>query len=230
MHTLRTEAGSANEHFMTIRALIGSENPDVLIIDPISALIKVGGIDNAIQITQWLLRLAKSAGIITILTSLLEQSDGGIEDAALPISTFADCWIHLSYLIQAGERNRALTIVKARGTRHSNQVRELVLSSSGVTLTDVYLAGGEPLMGTARLEREAELAKTANETYRSMNRKKRMIKLAEADLEARIKSMEVEIETRREELRALAQEKGSEDGAKEDLLTVLKRVRGADIR
>ena len=49
-----------------------------------------------------------------------------------------------------GERNRALTIVKCRGTRHSNQVRELILSDQGIALADVYSSGGEVLMGTLR--------------------------------------------------------------------------------
>lgn len=49
-----------------------------------------------------------------------------------------------------------MTIVKSRGTWHSNQVRELVLSESGPMLTDVYSAGGEVLMGTLRWEKEAE--------------------------------------------------------------------------
>ena len=56
--------------------------------------------------------------------------------------------------MQAGERNRGLSIVKSRGTAHSNQVRELVLSDDGVTLADIYTAGGEVLMGTLRWEKE----------------------------------------------------------------------------
>ena len=37
-------------------------------------------------------------------------------------------------------------------------MRELVLSNDGVTLADVYTAGGEVLMGTMRFEKEnAEL-------------------------------------------------------------------------
>jgi hypothetical protein len=55
---------------------------------------------------------------------------------------------------RTGERNRGLSILKSRGTAHSNQVRELVLSDSGVMLADAYTAGGEVLMGTLRWEKE----------------------------------------------------------------------------
>ena len=57
-------------------------------------------------------------------------------------------------MVHGGERNRALTIVKSRGTAHSNQVRELILIDEGVSLSDVYTAGGEVLMGTLRFEKE----------------------------------------------------------------------------
>ena len=73
------------------------------------------------------------------------QLEGG---SPLQISTIADTWIHLNYLMQGGERNRGLSIIKSRGTAHSNQVRELILSDDGVTLADTYTAGGEVLMGT----------------------------------------------------------------------------------
>ena len=72
------------------------------------------------------------------------------------ISTIADTWIHLTNISQAGERNRALSIVKSRGTKHSNQVRELILSDKGIDLADVYTAAGDVLMGTARWQKEAD--------------------------------------------------------------------------
>ena len=65
------------------------------------------------------------------------QLEGG---TPLQISTIADTWIYLNYLVQAGERNRGLSIIKSRGTAHSNQVRELILSNDGVTLADIFTA------------------------------------------------------------------------------------------
>ena len=90
------------------------------------------------------------------MTALVEGDNPGSEATELQISTIADNWIQLSYLVRGGERNRALTIVKCRGTRHSNQVRELILSDQGVALADVYSSGGEVLMGTLRWEKEVE--------------------------------------------------------------------------
>ena len=60
-----------------------------------------------------------------VITALSDGDDPQAEATELQISTVADTWIHLSYLVRSGERNRALTIIKSRGTWHSNQVREL---------------------------------------------------------------------------------------------------------
>ena len=92
-----------------------------------------------------------------MLTTLLERGSDS-EVAHAQISAIADTWISVSFNPLGGERNRALTVIKSRGTAHSNQVRELRLSNEGISLTDVYFVGGEVLMGTARFEKERESA------------------------------------------------------------------------
>src|SRR6185503_7598729 len=100
--------------------------------------------------------LAKDEKITVLVTAINDGDEPETEATDLQVSTIADTWIHLSYLIRSGERNRALTIIKSRGTWHSNQVRELTLSEAGPMLADVYTAGGEVLMGTMRWEKEDE--------------------------------------------------------------------------
>ncbi len=109
-----------------------------------------------------MLDYARSKGITVLCTSLVAGEDAFTETTQTQISTIADTWIHLAYLVHGGERNRTLTIVKSRGMAHSNQVREMILGSNGVTLTDVFTAGGEVLVGTARWEYEAKMRVEAN--------------------------------------------------------------------
>lgn len=146
---------SPEEHFVEIRNLLKDRRPQCLVIDPISALLKPDYPFSA-MICENLLDAAKSQGITAICTSLLNQSAGNPEHSASQVSTIADTWLHVSYVARDGERNRALTIIKSRGTGHSNQVRELVLGASGIDLFDVYVAEGEVLMGSARAQKEAE--------------------------------------------------------------------------
>lgn len=155
MHSAYTATRSAEEHLLSLRSLIREHRAKAVVIDPISTLLRAGGEVMAFSAAERLIQLAKREGI-TLLCTALTRTDGEPDEAAaLPVSTLADTWLHLAYHMQGGERNRSLTIVKSRGTRHSNQVRELVLSDDGVNLSDVYTAGGEVLMGTLRWEREA---------------------------------------------------------------------------
>lgn len=146
---------SPEEHFIEIRNLMKRKKPDCMVMDPISALPKADYPFSA-MICENLLDTAKSLGITMLCTSLLDQAVGNAELSESQISTIADTWLHVSYVARDGERNRALTIIKSRGTGHSNQVRELVLGASGIDLFDVYVAEGEVLMGSARAQKEAE--------------------------------------------------------------------------
>lgn len=151
-------AGAAigDEHSLAIEALVDAHRPTRVVVDPISALVKSGGLDMAEVVTERLVVLFKSRGITAIFTAVSDSHEGEPENTTTRVSTVADTWIHLSYAAQHGERNRTLTVIKARGTAHSNQMREVVLSNEGVTLADVYSSGGNVLLGTARLRREQE--------------------------------------------------------------------------
>jgi circadian clock protein KaiC len=158
LRTVSFSAGSAigDDHFLAIKALVDTHRPTRVVIDPVSALAKSGGAEIADAVTERLAVLFKSRGITAILTAVSNTSYGEGESSTTRVSTVADTWIHLSFAAHRGERNRTLTIIKSRGTAHSNQLRELVLSHEGVTLADVYFSGGDVLFGTARLRREQE--------------------------------------------------------------------------
>ena len=144
------------EHYITIHRIMHEFKPDWLIIDPVSALIKAASVEPTHITVERLLGAAHSLGIGIVMTSL-NTSDTPEEEGTLShASTLADTWISLTYNIRGGERNRAISIVKSRGTAHTNQVRELIISSDGLDLADVYQFGSEVLMGTARLQKKKQ--------------------------------------------------------------------------
>jgi circadian clock protein KaiC len=200
MYSGRTEASSAEEHLLKLRALIQEHQPRCMVIDPISALAKAGGLSAARAVANRLIYMMKDYGLTVVLTSLLEGNDPVTESTELQISTIADTWIHLSYLIRNGERNRALSIIKSRGTWHSNQVRELTLSEAGPALTDVYTAGGEVLMGTLRWEKEAEESARNKRQSVDYENKCRELQFAEVDIQARIEALQLDLQRQRSEL------------------------------
>ena len=144
------------------------------------------------------------------------------------ISTIADTWIHLSYVINAGERNRALSIVKSRGTGHSRQVRELVLSDEGITLADVYASGGEVLMGTLRWEREIA-ARAEKERMRvDWERRAAELEMARAEAQARMEAIQRELEAMRAEGLRLEAERRAFETDWRDRREKLRSLRSAD--
>ncbi len=145
----------------------------------------------------------KGAGITLVCTSLLDESGAQVERTPLQVSTLADTWIHLNYLVHAGERNRGLSIIKSRGTAHSNQVRELILSNGGVTLADAYTAGGEVLMGTLRWQKERAERVAREESEAAKKLKQATLQAEEALLEVRLKAVQLDLQAKRAEQEVL---------------------------
>jgi circadian clock protein KaiC len=228
IHSAQTASWSAEEHLIKLKALIREHKPRCLVIDPLSALAKAGGRIAGLGVAQQLFNLTRLEGITVLATSLTLGNDPTVEESAAEISTIADTWIHLSFVAKQGERNRALTIVKSRGTKHSNQVRELILSDQGITLVDVYSVEGEVLMGSLRWEKERAVELENNRLRVEAVHKRRELELAEAEILARMEALKCELEARRTELVLLkTQQEAQEEQTRAEQKDV-GAMRGAD--
>lgn len=151
MHVVSARSMGPNEIVHEILTQLQDHQAQHLLIDPIS----VFSTSHASQLAMELMaQFCKHKGITVILTSLLDKGAGETESSRSYISSLCDTWIHLSYLLQGGERNRALTLIKSRGTAHSNQVGELLLDHEGITIADAYTEDGIVLMGSLRWQKE----------------------------------------------------------------------------
>jgi circadian clock protein KaiC len=226
---LSAESMSSKEHYSHIRLILERHRPTCLVVDPLSALIKSGGGEMAESVAKRLMNLGKSLGVTVLSTSLLSNS--GLENEATPlqISTIADTWIHLSYIVRDGERNRALTIVKSRGTRHSNQVRELLLSKQGITLADAYSAEGEVLMGTRRWQKENADRLNEARAQAESKRKRLNLELAQNDLLARLGALQRELDVNQADLESLRVAEARKVRRKASDSRLLSRLRSADL-
>jgi len=199
-----------------------------MVIDPLTAIAKSGALGAARTVANRLIYRVKDEEITLMVTALSETEGPGGEATDLQVSTIADTWIHLSYLVRGGERNRALTIVKSRGTSHSNQVRELILSDAGLSLSDVYTAGGEVLMGTLRWEKETEESAKQVRHRAEFDHKRRELRFAEANTSAQIKALQLDLERQRAAL-ALSSGEDNMHTASASLREIeLRKRRGAD--
>jgi circadian clock protein KaiC len=222
MFSARTEGTSPEELLTRLKSLISDYKPRCLVIDPLTAIARSGSSATARSVASRFIYMVKDHGITLLVTALSESEDPLMESTNLQISTIADTWIHLSYLVLSGERNRALTIIKSRGTAHSNQVRELLLSKTGPALTDVYTAGGEVLMGTLRWEKEADAENSKSRKIAEFEHKRQELKYAEARTNAQIKVLQLDLERQRAELIASSDENMT--------LKISSKDRGNDLR
>ena len=228
MYSTRTRGPNIEGQFGHLLAIVREHAPRCLVIDPLSALAMklshVASVDAARQFLDSLKVLG-----ITVVNTFLMEGPSTAEATASGISTSADTWIHVSYVVQGGERNRALTIVKSRGTGHSNQVRELTLSDRGVSLTDVYIAQGEALMGVARWEREQEERAKAKRTHVTAERTRRQLQLEQAEAAARLQVIQTEMDARSAEIAVLADATGSATTLVRTDRAMLRKMRHADV-
>jgi circadian clock protein KaiC len=229
MYSGRTESIAAEDHLVKLKALISEHRPRCMVIDPLSAIAKAGGLAAARSVANRFIYTAKDQKITVVVTAINEGDEPETEATDLQISTIADTWIHLSYLIRGGERNRALTIIKSRGTAHSNQVRELILSDAGPMLADVFTAGGEVLMGTLRWEKEDEERAKAIQRRSEFDQKRVSLELAEADTRARIMALEHDLERQRVELATYFSDDQARMVSSSDREKSLRRIRSADL-
>jgi circadian clock protein KaiC len=228
IYSVRTEVRGSEHHLIELKKLIHQVNPSVLVLDPISALAKTGGLIAATHSSLRLLDFAKQIGVTVLCTSLTPNADPESETTVTQISTIADTWIHLSYVAQGGERNRTLTVVKSRGTKHSNQVRELMLSADGITLADVYTAGGEVLVGTARWEKEAEVRQAERREREAAEARRVELELVEAEINAKIAVLQSRLAAKRAELKGVISEEEVRLDHRSARAAELRRLRDAD--
>jgi circadian clock protein KaiC len=171
----RPSAFGLETHLAILAGLIEEELPSVAVLDGITSL------SNGILTTELAssvarqIDLLKSRGITSVITALGQGEDVN----AMAVSAMVDTWLQLRNIEANGERNRLLFVLKSRGTAHSNQVREFVLTDHGVELVDVYIGAAGVLAGSARVTQQAaerdeklriaeELARRRRELHRSV--------------------------------------------------------------
>ena len=224
----RAISGNAEIHLMHIKNQAREHGARCMVIDPVSALSKSGNQETAHGVAERLIDWTKSEGITLVCSSLLDDASPSSEGSPLQISTIADTWIHLNYLVSAGERNRGLSIIKSRGTAHSNQVRELLLSNAGVTLADAFTAGGEVLMGTMRWEKELSEHKEHEERALAAKRKLLQIDEEETEIGVRLKLLQRELNSKRSEREMVRQVAMRKESDHQMGQIKLRQLRGAD--
>jgi len=167
-HSSRPSLYGLERHLANIYKMIKAVKPAAVILDPVTNLVSVGLIN---EVNSMLLRLVdflQNEGITVMLTALTSILDERMDEG---VSSLVDTWISVRDIEVNGERNRTLYIMKSRGMKHSNKVREFVISPKGLDLIEVYRGeGGNIIIGSEREMMEKQ-KNSGNKQAKTRNKK-----------------------------------------------------------
>lgn len=198
-HASRPSLYGLEMHLVAIHKAIKKFKPGVVVLDPITNLITVGSM---MDVKSMLVRLIDFLQVeqITVMFTALSLNTVISEQTDEGVSSLVDAWILVRDIEMNGERNRGLYVMKSRGMKHSNQVREFVITNKGLSLIDVYLGPDGVLTGSAR-EAQMMLEETGEVLHSSaVDRKDRELLRKRKLLESTIESLKTEFESTEEEL------------------------------
>ncbi len=199
MHSARPTLYGLEMHLVSIIKQIRKYKPNIVILDPITNLVTVGTVSEVKSMLIRLIDFLQAEQVTVMFTALSlntivnEQTDEGV-------SSLVDAWLLVRDIEFNGERNRGMYLMKSRGMRHSNQVREFIITDEGLDLMDVYLGDEGVLTGSAR--ERMQLMEATGEVLRSyaVERKDLAIKRKRSVVDAKIASLQEDFESVRDEL------------------------------
>jgi circadian clock protein KaiC len=134
IHAERPQNAGLEMHLVRLNRDVDDFRPAVAVVDPITNLTSIGTYSTIRGMLTRMIDTMKSKEITTVFTSLTEE--GAAERTDVGVSSLMDTWLLVRNLELAGRRIRGLYVLKARGTAHSNEVREFRLSSEGIELAE----------------------------------------------------------------------------------------------
>jgi circadian clock protein KaiC len=159
-HNERPTNRGLEDHLAGMQRLIQEKAPSLVVVDPVSSLARGA---TAFDVSAMLMRQVyylKSAGITAVMTVLTDE--GELAQSIVNISSLVDTSVELVMVTALGERNRGLYVLKSRGTAHSNQIREFVLSDEGMQVVPVVIGANGVLTGSARIAAEGDERTTSH--------------------------------------------------------------------
>jgi circadian clock protein KaiC len=133
IQTAMPESIGSDGHLIRTMEAIESFKPDHLILDAVSACLRMGSEQAAFDFMMRLLSLVKERGITSILTNQVNGILGGDEEiSGIGFSSVVDAVVQLRFVETDQEVNRQIFIVKSRGSAHSNRRQLYIITDRGI--------------------------------------------------------------------------------------------------
>jgi len=144
---VRSAEFGLDNHLAMVSGLVAEHAPAVVVVDGIGSLISGPSRSEVALMLARKFHMFKDRGITAMATVLTGQD----AETAIGGSSRADTWLLLRNVESGGDGGRLLFVRKSRGTAHSRQIREFVLTGHGIELADVYAGPAGVMTGSARL-------------------------------------------------------------------------------
>jgi circadian clock protein KaiC len=188
---VRPAAYGLEEHLVQLQRRLDEFNPSMVVLDAMAGLTHLGTSTSVTATIASQIDMIKTRGVTAVLTALTHY--GQDESSVMAVSSLMDTWLLLRNTELDGERNRLLLVIKSRGSAHSNQVREFVLTDRGAELLDVYVGPRGALTGSARMAQKADESAAATGRNAQFQRRRQALARRTAQVEQQITALRDEL-------------------------------------
>lgn len=226
IHATRPMHYGLEMHLATMQRMIKKFGPAAVIIDPISNMSSVGSEHDINSMLIRLVDFLKAKGITGLFVNLTSGGTAA-ERTDLGMSSLMDTWILVRDIELNGERNRGIYVLKSRGMKHSNQIREFQISAEGINLRPAYLGREGVLTGSARVAQEQQELAAIALANEEIERRRSLFERKKKALEAQMAALQTEMESESAEMERFEHsEVGrlARDDASRQLLMASRRV------
>jgi|APTNR8051073442_1049403.scaffolds.fasta_scaffold05360_4 circadian clock protein KaiC len=204
------EATGAEEHLFHVIDRLEEFRPHLLVVDAISACARMGSPEIAFNFVARLIGIAKRHGMSAIFTNQTTTLMPVHEISGVGVSSLIDTVILVDLIVQNGELNRSILVMKSRGTAHSNQQHEFYITSRGILIADTFCSDEGLVLGSARrayeeklsAERRSKALEIAS-TQHSLEQKQQAALYSQATLGAELRMLESQLEISKLELQEM---------------------------
>jgi circadian clock protein KaiC len=133
VQTALPESMGSDNHLIRALEAIDRFKPDHLIVDAISACVRMGSERAAFDYLMRLVAVVKDRGITCVLTNQSSGLPGACEElSGIGFSSVVDSVVQLRFVDAGSEIGRQILVVKSRGSGHSNRREPFFITSEGI--------------------------------------------------------------------------------------------------
>ena len=131
VQTAMPEASGSDRHLVRALDAIDAFKPDHLILDAMSACVRMGSEQAAFDYLMRLVAVVKDRGITCIMTN--QSLVGGYDElSGIGFSSVVDTVVQLRFVDNGHEIGRQILVIKSRGSGHSNRREPFYITDRGM--------------------------------------------------------------------------------------------------